>query len=72
MEWVVPKRGYTSTEHQRSLIGILSCWSTVSDLQPGLLGSPENSCIIKQLHIPTALVDVRESRGLVLPEAIRW
>ncbi len=70
MEWVVPKIGYTSTEHQRSLIGIPSCWSTVSDLQPGLLGLPGNDNIIKQLRIPTALVDVWENRELVLPEAI--
>ena len=72
MERVVPKRGYTSTEHQRSLIGILSCGSAVPDCQPGLLGLPGNRHIIKQLRIPTALVDVWENRELALPESIRW
>ena len=69
---MVLKRGYTSTEHQRSLIGILSCWSAISDLQPGLPGLPGNSNIFKQLRIPTALVVVWENWEMVLPEAIQW
>ena len=57
---------------QRSLIGILSCWSAISDLQPGLLGLLGNSNIIKHLCIPTALVVIWENWEMVLPEAIRW
>ena len=66
----MPKRGYTSTEHQCSLIGILSCWNTVSNLQPGLLGLLGNNNIIKHLRIPTALVVVWEDREMALAEAI--
>ncbi len=49
---------------------ILSCWNTVSNFQPGLLGLLGNNNTIKHLRIPTALVVVWEDREMALAEAI--